>query len=107
MDITPHDVVVIVASGADADVVGSENLKRRSDGDRAGAGLHDNIVREVVQRNPDIFEGLTTTWEAIWREGATSLRVDPVETGNSSPVRTQAQASTLFLNYSGVVAALL
>ena len=70
-------------------------------------GLHDNTVRQVVKKNPDIFESLTTTLEAIWREGATTSRGDPVETGGTASARMQDQADTLYLNYSGVVATLL
>ena len=37
-------------------------------------GLHDNAVRQVVQRNPDIFESLTKRLEECWREGSTTSR---------------------------------
>lgn len=63
-------------------------------------GLHDNTVRQVVQKNPDIFESLTMTLEALWREGGTTSRV-------AKAPGARDRADTLFLNYNGVLAILL
>jgi hypothetical protein len=76
-------------------------------------GLAERTVRQVVQKNPGVFEPLTMTLDGLWREGVGMSRADPVKTGNEDSggrkgaLRIQEQASTLFLNYSGVLAVLL
>ena len=66
-------------------------------------GLHDNTVREMTRRNPDIFEPLTTTLDALWREGTTTSR----GAKEDATINARDRADTLFLNYSGVIAVLL
>jgi hypothetical protein len=66
-------------------------------------GLHDNTVREMTRRNPDIFEPLTTTLDALWREGTTTSHGAKEDASTSARDR----ADTLFVNYGGVIAVLL
>ena len=71
-------------------------------------GLHDNTVRQVVQKNYEVFEPLTTTLEALWRGGATTSRVaNPNPTSDNDLRFARDRADTLFLNYSGIIAVLL
>jgi hypothetical protein len=70
-------------------------------------GLSLATVRNLIQRNPEVFEPLTTTLEGLLVAGVATTRSDPVKPGNAASGRMQEQASTLFLNYSGVLAVLL